>query len=228
MLWLPPSQKIVIASLEMSPVDTLERMICQALGDNNPTDEFIEQFAKLTENIWLYDQQDSIPTDRILGMCAYMAQEENVNHIVIDSLMKCVAGTDDYNKQKEFIDRLAWIAKRHNLHIHVVHHCRKGKSESDVPGKFDVMGASEITNLADNVFIVHLNKAKKEKIDRGEEPGIMEPDQTLTVAKQRHGKWEGPIALWFREKGLQFVSGPDSKVLSWRLETRYPQAEMTA
>lgn len=223
MLWLPPSQKIVIASLEMSPVDTLERMACQALGNNSPTESFIDTFTRLTNNIYLYDQQDTIPTDRILGMCAYMAQEEGADHILLDSLMKCVGGTDDYNGQKRFIDRLTWIARQYKTHIHIVHHARKGRSENDKLDKFDVKGAGEITDLCDNLFLVQQNKEKKIKLDKGEQVDKFEPDQILTVAKQRRGKWEGEIALYFRENGLQFVGGPDSQALPWRVETRYPE-----
>ena len=41
------------------------------------------------------------------------------------------------------------------LIIHVVHHVRKLDSEKSQPDKFDVVGSGDITNLADNVFIVN-------------------------------------------------------------------------
>ena len=73
-------------------------------------------------------------------------------HIVIDSLMKCGIGEEDYQAQGDFVDKLCWIAKKYDVHIHLVHHMRKGRSEDDIPDKFDVKGASRITDMVDNLF----------------------------------------------------------------------------
>ncbi len=223
LLWLPAQIKILIASLEMKPEATLERMVKQSLGSNKPDEKYLNRFFDLTENIWLYDQQDSVPSDRILGLVGYAAKELKMQHIAIDSLVKCGISLDDFTAQKDFIDKLSYMAKAFNVHIHLVHHVRKGKDEKEKLSKMDVKGGGEITDLVDNVFLVQTNKSKKEKSEQNKPVDKFEPDQTLEVCKQRHGEWEGQIALWFRENGLQFVGGPDSQNLSWRFETQYPQ-----
>ncbi len=216
LLFLPPTTKILIASLEMQPAATIERMVKQALGAPNPTEQFIDEFADLTDNMFIYDQTDTVHPNRILGMIHYAAQELGIQQIMVDSLVKCGIAPDDYSKQKEFVDRLCWAAKSENIHIHLVHHMRKGNKEGDVPDKFDVKGAGEITDLVDNVFIVHRNKNKEQKIEAGKSVDKLDPDGSVSVAKQRHGEWEGKINLWFHKPSTQYISGPDSLPLRWR------------
>jgi len=222
-LWLSPHTKVLIASLEMKPRDTLTRMIRQAYGLNRVSPAEIDEFMTFkSDGMFIYDQSDSVSCDRILGMVHYAAQELGVNHVFIDSLMKCGIGTDDYNGQKDFVDRLCWAAKAENIHVHLVLHMRKGRDEAEAPGKFDVKGASEITDLVDNLFIVHRNKAKEAQIENGEIPPLDEPDALLTVAKQRHGEWEGGIKLWFHPASLQYLESPTKATMNfWQHATTH-------
>ncbi len=212
LLWL--ESNCLIASLEMRPAATVARLIRQALGNTNPTEQFRELFYEATRNMWLYNQTDTVASERILGMCHYAAMELGIKHIAIDSLMKCGIGPDDYARQKEFVDRLCNCARTHNAHIHLVHHIRKSDREGKIPDKFDIKGAGEITDLVDNIFIVHRNKDKEQKHPSQREK--MMPDEVLRVAKQRHGDWEGDIKLWFHPASTQFVAGPDAMSLRWR------------
>lgn len=208
----------VIASLEMKPAATMQRMVRQVAGCKNPEENYTRWFLEWTDNrLWIYDQTDTVSAERILGMVHYCAEVLKVNHIVIDSLMKCGLGTDDYNAQKTFVDRLCWAAKSTNIHVHLVHHMRKGNREGDMPDKFDVRGASEITDLADNVFIVHRNKRKEEMQQQGKDVDAEEPDCMLKVAKQRNGEWEGMFRLWFHRESLQYTGTSDTRVIPWEV-----------
>lgn len=198
----------LIASLEMPIAATGQRMLRQIIGSSTPTTEFIDKALKWTDrNLWIYDQLDTVESERIFGVVVYSMKELGVKHVVIDSLMKCGIYDDDYNGQKSFVDRLCWAAKTYGGHIHIVHHIRKTKSEDDMPDKFDVMGASALTNLVDNVVIVHRNKAK----ERQEIPEDKDPDARLFVAKQRHGEWEGRVKLWFHKESQQYISWSGGK-----------------
>jgi twinkle protein len=213
-LWLSRHSRVLIASLEMPPENTLIRMTRQAAGCDDVTEEFTTKFLSTdTENLWIYDQRDTVPKERIVGMVHLAAREHGIRHVFIDSLMKCGIGTDDYNGQKSFVDRLCWAAKSENIHIHLIHHIRKGEDEYRMPGKFDARGAGEITDLVDNLLIVFRNKRKEDKIRRGEEVDPEEADSLLSVAKQRNaiGEHDGnpTFKLWFHKKSLQFVSRPD-------------------
>lgn len=212
--WGLKQKRWLIASMEMLPAATMERMVHQVSGTHDPAEEYIERFAKWTDGrLWIYDQTDTVKSDRILGMVHYAAKELGIQHIVIDSLMKCgFRGSKDQVSldQVAFVDRLCWAAKSLNVHIHLVHHMRKGegnKGEFNRPGKHDFRGAGEIVDMVDNAFIVHRNKRKEEKA-RTEAVDDNEPDSTLEVVKQRNGEWEGLFKFWFHPGSKQYT--PDN------------------
>jgi twinkle protein len=211
-------ERVVIASMEMPPVSTMMRMVKQAAGRNNPSERFIEDFHNWTENkLWLYDQVGTVSSKIMLAVIRYCAKSlrsagERMppHHFVIDSLMKCGMGVDEYNKQKWFIDSLTAIAKDYNMHIHIVAHSRKRENEKGIMDKFDIKGAGEITDMADNVFTVWRNKTKEHESKKPNPSKEItdQPDCIVNCDKQRHGEWEGRISLWHHPSG-QFVSGPD-------------------
>lgn len=214
-LWLMPYTTVTVASLEMRPDSTIYRMLRQASGMAEPSVEYADRWIEWAEQrLWIYDELDTVQSDRILAMVHYAATKLGSKHIIIDSLMKCIAATDDYSAQKAFIDRLSQLAKKHSVHIHIIHHMRKGHSEETLPDKFDVKGAGEITDLLDNLLIVHRNKAKERRINNGEDCQS-EHDCTLRVAKQRHGEWEGDFLLWFHAASQQYTSEFGHGAMPW-------------
>ena len=211
------STSCLIASLEM-PLSALgQRLVRQIVGTSKPTKLYIHKALEFThKNLWVYDQLDSVETERIFGMVVYAMKVLGVKHIILDSLMKCGVDDDDYNGQKRFVDRLCWAAKTYGGHIHLIHHIRKTKSEEDIPDKFDIMGASALTNLVDNVVIVHRNKAK-ENLPESEQDD-KDPDTRLIVAKQRHGEWEGRITLWFDKNSQQYKPWKGARLEQFELD----------
>ncbi len=213
--WNLEDKRWLIASMEMKPEATMERMVKQVVGYKNPPNEEIKSFLNWTNvRLWIYDQLDTVKYDRILGMVHYAAQVLKINHVIIDSLMKCgFAGSRDNIsiQQVEFVNRLCWAAKKYDIHIHLVHHMRKGegnKSEYNRPGKHDFRGAGDLVDLVDNAIILHQNKRKLEKVEKGENVDQGEPDATLQIVKQRHGEWEGTFNFWFHNDSLQHISEP--------------------
>lgn len=202
--------RVCIASMEMPPIATIGRMARQAACVEKPAPEYLRSFGRWTDNrLWLYNHVGTVQRDRMFAVARYCRNELGVSHMVIDSLLKCGIAPDDYAGQKSFVDHLCAIARDTGLHIHLVHHARKSEKESNVPDKFDLKGAGEITDLVDNVLIVHRNKAKEAELrkdltpERREEVE-MKADTVLICAKQRHHTWEGTIRLWFDAQSLQF------------------------
>lgn len=211
---LEQGQKCLIASFEMRPEVTLARMARQATGSKKPNPLDIEKFSKWKQDhLYIYDHHGMIYPEQMLAVCRYAAQELKVNHLVIDSLMKCVRGEDDFNGQKDFVNELCSIAKATGIHIHLVHHMRKASNEKEIGGKFDLKGSGAITDQADNVFIVWKNKEKAQIAF--ENPGYFDreiPDAMLVCEKQRNGEWEGKVRLWFDYKSQQFIETADTKI----------------
>ena len=177
--WAKDNRKVAIASLEMKPTETLWRMCLQAAGSSTggtPTEEFIREFAAFADkNILIYDQLDSVKTEKILGFVHYAARHLGCNHIVIDSLAKAGISVEDRQGETEFINRLAWAAKHLDCHIHLVAHIRKPQSgnEHKPATKYEVKGSSTLVDLVDNVIVVHMDK----KRDQLKHLDTLTPDQ---------------------------------------------------
>jgi twinkle protein len=191
-------EPVLIASFEMSPIATLARMVKQSAGSGNPTRNWAEAFLAWAHGrVWIYNQRDQVPTKRLLDLCRYAAIKHGIKHIVIDSLMKCVRGEDDYDGQKSFVESLCRLAQGADVHVHLVHHVRKGGDESEMPNKFAVKGSGAITDQVDCCIGVWRNKVKEEKRRNGKEYSEDSPDAVLIIDKNRHIEWEGKVGLYY-------------------------------
>ncbi len=215
------NQKVCIASFEMKPEKTLERMLRQFSGEyiDDPLTHNREGYITklvgrmdkfLSDKMYLYDQQGSTSPDKVIAMARYCAMELDVKHIVIDSLMKCVKGEDDFNGQKNFVDELTALARDHNVHIHLVHHIRKLVNEEQQPNKHDLKGSGSISDQVDNVFLMWRNKKKENMKNRGEQVDESMPDAFLMCEKQRNGEAQEWYGLWYNSSSQQFLESPGS------------------
>jgi len=224
-LWLATHTGVCIASMEMTPDSTVARMLRQASGTSSPTRAFGEAVVNLLDGkMFIYDQVGTVSRDAIFGAIHYAAKEKGVKHFMIDSLVKCGLGTDDYNSQKNFVDKLANVAKEHGIHIHLVVHIRKGNNESDMPDKFDIKGAGEITDLADNVLIIARNLKKERNKREKKEVDEDEPDCFIRVAKQRHGEWDGLWGFWWHDQSQQWLPRNTTQAMPYP----HPNNQLTA
>jgi twinkle protein len=205
-LWLAAAKKkVLIASMEMPGEATVARMLRQGCGVPLPARDCAEGLMSYTrDSIWIYDQLGSVKPDQIIAMIHWSAEELGINHVMIDSLVKCGV-TNENEPQKQFVDALAWAAKEHNIHIHLVHHTRKAADERAIPDKFSVKGAGEIVDLCDNLIILGRNTVKEAKIRALQEVDPAEPDGFMRIAKQRHGEWEGLFNFWFDIRSQQWI-----------------------
>jgi twinkle protein len=218
-------QKVMIASFEMKPKRTLFRMLRQFAGENIDAPRYVEKTRYLTnlfdrmrgyasDYLWLYDQQGTVTSQQVIAVSRYSAVELGVQHIFIDSLMKCVSGEDDYNAQKMFVDELTSLARDHNVHVHLIHHIRKLQSEEIKPNKNDIKGSGSISDQVDNVLMVWRNKKKEHEAQNGV-VDVMIPDAYLMCEKQRNGETEDWYSLWYHKESQQFVEYHDSIPMSF-------------
>lgn len=94
--------------------------------------------------------------------------KRGAKNIILDNLMTMYLGNEDdkskYKAQIDFINELHNMVRDENIHAWLVAHPRK---QTEFLRDVDIAGASEIANLADNIFIVHRvnqdfeNQAKK-------------------------------------------------------------------
>lgn len=189
-------EKAAVLSFEMRPRKTLRRMAAQAVGSQAPSAQYIDKFLdSVSGKLYLYDQQGTVEPARVYAVITYCAEQLGVTQFIVDSMMKVVKGDDDYSGQKNFVDKLTSLARDLDVHIHLVTHARKGADETKRPGKADNMGSSNVVNQVDNYVVVF--KIPKKDEDKG-------PTHCLYFDKQRHGEWEGSVALWMNG-ALQFM-----------------------
>lgn len=215
-------QRVLIASLEMDPADTLVRMVRQASGQCEPSERAIDRFHQWTDGrIWLFDHVGNLSVDKSFALCRYFADQHRGTHVVLDSMMMICASEEKLDEQKRFATGLVRLAQETGLHVHVVTHCRKpaGGDESKLPSRYEIRGSSAISDQAHNVCVVWMNKAKYAKLE--ENPNDMEalaqPCGVFKVDKQRNERWEGKVKFWHDAASLRFCEDRISAVAPYRL-----------
>lgn len=193
--------KIVMASMEMSPLNTLRWILMNFCKNGQLNAEDIKNNIQKFKNLWLVDAQGYITPEMIIDLFDFAGRKYGVTHFFIDSLMKIKLSTkDELNSQKEFINSLIdKIAVPYNAHVHLVAHPRKGLADKEKPDKVDVSGSINITNLAHNVLALWRPDEEFKK------KNYTCPDAILTVKKNREWGREGPVKLLFNSVTKSFT-----------------------
>jgi len=128
------------------------------------------------DKFFLFDaDRTRVNADKVLEQFEKTAKKYNCRVFLIDNLIKMNLDKNNfYASQSEFIDKCSVFAHRFNAHVHIVAHPRK--TQNNV-GKMDISGSGDITNLADNVFIV-VNTSKNDEKQHDGEVGILKHRST--------------------------------------------------
>lgn len=226
--------KTCIASLEIKPGILLKRLTRQSTCLKLPPQLEIESAFKFYDDrLWLFGLTGTAKADRLIEIFTYAWKRYGIELFIIDSLMKCGIGDDDYNGQKAFVDALCDFKNKTNTHVLLVTHSRKGDSEEKPTGKMDVKGSGSITDLTDNLFIIWRNKLREkaiqkeqqgEELDDKERKALAAPASVLMLEKQRNGEgWEGGIPLYLDPASHQFL--PTETASPFSYIANKPQSE---
>jgi len=201
-LHVSKSAKVGICSLEEPLDDVGSRFIRQAVASDSPHERYWHEFLRWSnERIAIWDRLDSVPPAVALSAVYHMIGVLGCKLVVLDSLMMCDV-CDDIERERQFVAQLTALAKMYSAHIMLVHHMRKPMDEQKIPSKYDLLGASHISNMAQSIFISWEDKKLREERQFGEgDPD--KPDHLFIVAKQRYGKFEGKLGLW-AQKGMNY------------------------
>ena len=204
---------VFFASLEEHPRDLIIRMAATAAGMEEPDEEALSWFCD-----WFGDR---IKVWGVIGMANHKrllgaVKATQCQHAIIDSLMCMDIDNGDFERQRQFANTLATVARSTGTHIHLVAHPRKVVSADQEPDINDVAGAREISGIADNVIFVR--RSNKEAFGDGQ------LGMRIVIRKQRHGDGSlGHIDGWYQRKWRQFTT--------WQFPehpTRYLPAEAYA
>ena len=105
--------------------------------------------------LFLYDNKYGRNWSRLLESIRSIVEQKGVNLLILDNLMTLELDAfngDKNEKQSAFVNSLADLAKQANIHVILVAHPRKSMT---FLRREDIGGSGDITNLADNVYIIH-------------------------------------------------------------------------
>ncbi len=154
--------------------------------------------------------------------------KRGAKNIILDNLMTLYLGNEDdrskYKAQIDFINELHDMARTENIHIWLVAHPRK---QTTFLRDLDIAGASEIGNLADNIFIIHRvnqdfeNQAKaffpKSKVN---DILMNEYTNVIEIAKNRiPGRYVGDLVGVFYEPESKRMKNDKSEVFQYGWDT---------
>ena len=169
------------------------------------------------DKLFIYKNDKGTAFATVLNSIEYMVQEKNIDVVILDNLMAIDISSmqgDRNDKQKIFISKLSEISKKLDIHIHVVMHPRK---TTGFLRKEDIAGSADLSNTADNVFIVHrvnndfktrfkeMFNAKKEAIESLH-------DGVIEICKNRNdGVQDLFIPLHFHRESKTFSERPNER-----------------
>lgn len=196
-----------IASLELLAEDVLEQYSELAAGRERPSIDYVRRFAEWSQhNLHIYDRVDAIAPDAAIQMVIAFAKYKKCDLIVLDALMM-MGVCDDLERERDFTQTLAAVAKRFNVCVLLVHHVRKPSGhdgEKNIPGKYDFIGSSHLANIAASILIIWHDKEKSYLKNDGAYVDDDRPDLIFKVAKQRYHKYEGLVGLWQHDRCRAF------------------------
>ena len=105
--------------------------------------------------LFLYNNEYGSKWAQLFNDVKNIVEKENVSLVILDNLMSLNISDydgDKYTQQTLFINDLKEYAKKKNVHILLVCHPRK---ESGFLRKESISGTADLTNLCDNLFIIH-------------------------------------------------------------------------
>lgn len=193
--------KVFIASLEMKPSKILAWMVQQG-GVSGDERKIRLALEAMQQGVYLFNKLGKVDPDLIVDVFEFAAKKYGCKHFILDSLMRVsLKSHDKYEQQEELVNSLVSFAQKFNVHVHLVAHPRKSMSDTDKPGKVDISGSADITNLAHNVLILYKPTYEEHIALREKKQDF---DAMLFVRKNREFGDEGQFALTFDQTTRRF------------------------
>lgn len=166
----------------------------------------------LEGKLYVYNNAYSSKVEVIVEAVKRCIEQQNIDVIIIDNLMSLdltsVTG-EKYEKQSNLVIALTALCKSKNVVIHFITHPRKTMM---FLRKNDISGTADITNAADNVFLVHrcntdFRKGIKEHLSIKDDHPLLGYDNVIEVCKNRDlGISDEFIGMYFEKETKRFMN----------------------
>ena len=194
-------RNVAIMSLEMPADFTLELLAEQSACKAEPHLPYVKRFSEWANGkIYLHNSTNVITPEAVLNFVRVSKTMLGCDLIVIDPLMQ-VGMANEVEAERDFITRLASMARDYEVAILLVHHMRKppagGQGEKARPDKSSFLGSTHLTGAAAAVITLWADPEKREASSNGDPPDDEKgADYYLTVHKQRFASWHGSVGLY--------------------------------
>lgn len=219
--------KVGLWSGEMLSFEVKKWFLGIAKGNNIESKEIDKKIGKyLDDRLLILDNTLGSDWTYLQESMKFLAEKEKVNLIVLDNLSIMGANSNNiYEQQSEIMRYLSNFSKQYSLHIILVAHSNKQYSNQTGGGivrKQNISGHSNLSNLADNVFIVHkvdndFNKSAKEVFGKEKADVFKNYHAIVEVAKSRFGLQENFVGLYHHLSKRMSTDIVESKNYTWAM-----------
>ncbi len=174
------------------------------------------------DRLWLYNNQYGSKVGSVLSDFKRHMSEHPTDVVIIDNLMSLdLSGikADKYDKQTQLVLHLSEMAKQYNVHIHFVCHPRKPVG---FLRKSDISGTADLTNSADNVFMMHrvnndFMRQGGDFLGKSEIKRYQEFTNVIEIMKNRDlGVSDEFVGLYFEPQSKRMLNYPnENRVYGW-------------
>lgn len=169
----------------------------------------------LDTRLFIYDNEIGNKKDTLLESIQDIVERKNVKVVIIDNLMSIeLSNQNKYDEQSILIKELSSLAKKLNIHIHFVCHPRKAMT---FLRKNDISGTADLTNIADNVFILHRvgddfkNSIKESKHLKEDNP-IFQFTNVIEICKNReYGVQDVFVGMYYEKETKRLLDYENEK-----------------
>jgi len=226
--------KVAIYSGELTSKRLMNWICLQCAGKNNISFNqdknyyFVNSFSKekiinwLNDKLYVYDNDFGNKAQDVIESITDAISRFGIKVIILDNLMSMDLnsyGDNKYDVQSKFIQELSAIAKKYNVHIHFICHPRK---VTTFLRKVDISGSGDITNVADNVFIMHrvnqdFKLRLKEMFKLDDDNELFNYSNVLEICKNReYGLEDVFIGMYFDISSKRLLNYEDEvKKYGW-------------
>ena len=209
-------EKILLVSPEMSPMQSLARIVRQItakIPSQITEADVCAVLAFLQGKFWIYNCLGQVTVSDLNNVIRYACAELGVTQAIVDNLSVLeLDGADTNRAQADLMTRFVATSRSSNCHITLVAHNRKPAAGEKGGDRFAISGSAALSNLADNVIMVTRNEKKAELLEDinlsdSERKEIQcQSDSKWIVSKQRHGSaYIGTTKLYYYPYSMRWA-----------------------
>jgi len=166
----------------------------------------------LEDKLYIYNNDRGTKVEYVLSAIKECVEQNKINMVILDNMMSldlASVGGEKYERQTTLVLALCELAKKYNIHIHFVAHPRKAIG---FLRKTDISGTADITNAADNVFIIHrvntdFKRFTKQDLGLKEDNPLYSFNNVIEICKNRDlGISDEFIGLHFEKESKRFLN----------------------